>query len=146
MQLRYILYKPIFIIYLFSIISYSGYSQCKDFSVNTCKLALHPFIHDGMYNAHVLSTGESAELFKTFFAELNYRVLVCKSDKIQSIQMVVMDTKHNVLYTYNLDEKANTWDLVLQSSQQLIIGLNIKKQDQIESGCVSILIGFEEKP
>lgn len=143
MKLRHLFYNSILIIF-FSIISYTGYTQCKDFSVNTCKPSLYPFIHDGIYSAHVLSTGESAELFRTFFAGQNYRMLICKPENIPSIQIVVMDTKRNVLYKKDLNMEANIWDFKLESSQQLIVALNIEKQEQTESGCVAILIGFKE--
>jgi len=124
----------------------SAFSQCKDFSVNNCKPSLYPYIHDGIYNAHVLTSGESAELFKTFFARQNYRMIVCKPDNLPNIEMVVMDTKRNVLYTNSLDNEVNTWDFNLESSQQLIVSLNILPVDLSESGCVSVLIGLEDIP
>lgn len=145
MKLRHLFYNSILIL-IFSIFSYTGSAQCKDFSVYTCKPSLYPFVHDGIYNAHVLSTGESAELFKTFFATLNYRMLICKPENIPSIQMTIMDTKRNVLYKQKLNKEANIWDFKLESSQQLIVALDLEKKEQTESGCVTILIGLEDNP
>ncbi len=143
MKLTKTLYS-ISLLILFAIVTLNTLAQCKDFSVNTCKPSISPYIHDGIYNAHVFSTGESAELFKTFFAKQSYRMLICKPDNIPIIDMIVMDTQRNIIYELELNKEVNIWDFILESSQQLIVALYIKKQDQTESGCVAILIGLEE--
>ena len=135
-----------FIIFILLTTNSFIFGQCKDFSVNTCKPSLYPYIHDGIYNAHVLTSGESAELFKTFFARQNYRMIVCKPGNLPNIEMIVMDTKRNILYKRDLNESVNIWDFKLDSSQQLIVSLNIQNSNSEESGCVSILIGLEDIP
>lgn len=139
--------KNLFLLFFILLIGVSNLkSQCKDFSVNSCKPSLYPYIHDGIYNAHVLTSGESAELFKTFFARQNYRMIVCKPDNLPNIEMVVMDTKRNILYSNKLNNDVNTWDFNLESSQQLIVSLNILNVDAPENGCVCVLIGLEDIP
>lgn len=135
----------IFIFSLFLFYSNSN-AQCKGFAKNVCKLQLLPYIHDGVYNATVLSEGESAELFKTFYSGQEYRLAVCADSKLGKIQFEVLDGQRNVLFSNKDKGYATVWDFKLQSSQQLIIVIQVPTSDQVKdkiaSGCVAVLIGF----
>jgi hypothetical protein len=141
--------KVIFSVIFFAVaIAYSNgvVAQCKNFAKKICKLELLPYVHDGIYNATVLSEGETAELYKTFYAGQEYRIAVCGDENLPPIQFQVLDTDRNVLYDNKKHNYTHTWDFKLESSKQLIISIQVQTSDeltdQILSGCVAVLVGF----
>lgn len=133
---------------VFSIAAFTNnaYAQCKNFAKKICKLELLPYVHDGIYNATVLSEGETAELYKTFYAGQEYRVAVCGDENLPPIQFQVLDAERNVLYDNKQHSYSKYWDFKLQSSKQLIISIQVltseELTDEILSGCVAVLVGF----
>jgi hypothetical protein len=121
-------------------------AQCKNFAKKICKLELLPYVHDGIYNATVLSEGETAELYKTFYSGQEYRVSICGDENLPPIQFQVLDAERNVLYDNKKHNFSKSWDFKLESSQQLIISIQVQTSDelsdQILSGCVAVLVGF----
>ena len=65
-----------------------SYSQCKGFAKKICKLELIPYIHDGNYHAAILTEGEEAELYKTFYSGQEYRIAICGSDALSDIVLL----------------------------------------------------------
>lgn len=122
-----------------------GNAQCKNFA-KKAKIELLPYIHDGIYNATVLSEGETAELYKTFYSGQQYRIAVCAEENMPKVEFKVMDSKRKVLYTNKERDFAKTWDFTLEASQQLIISIQVQTVDQltedIAKGCIAVLIGF----
>ena len=55
-------FSYIFILSLFLLLPFLGNAQCKNFAKKVCKLELNPYIHDGNFNAAILTEGEDAEL------------------------------------------------------------------------------------
>lgn len=139
----------IFILIILFAFPLSGKSQCKHFAQQVCKKELDPYIHDGNYNAAVLTEGESAEMYKTFYANQNYRIQICGSDDLPPIHFQILDIDRNVLYDNRKDDYAASWDFKAQSSQQLIISLKVKDSKKNTeaplSGCVAIMVGLKEK-
>ncbi len=133
---------------VFSLVAFTNMAsaQCKNFAKKICKLELLPYVHDGIYNATVLSEGETAELYKTFYAGQEYRVTICGDENLPPVQFQVLDAERNVLYDNKKHNYAKSWDFKLQSSKQLIISIQVQTSDelndQILSGCVSVLVGF----
>jgi hypothetical protein len=122
-------------------------AQCKAFARKVCLPELGAYTHDGNYHAAVLVEGEEAELYKTFYSDMDYKVAICGEDKLPDIEFTVLDASKNVLYS-NKDAKfAKSWEFRLESSQQLklIIKVNSfnKPGDAPASGCVSIMFGFK---
>ncbi|MCD6201456.1 MAG: hypothetical protein J7K46_06600 [Bacteroidales bacterium] len=124
-------------------------AQCKGFAKNVCKLELVPFTHDGNYHAAVLTEGEEAELYKTFYSDQEYRVAVCGSDNLPEIEFKVMDAGQKVLYSNKDHDFSKTWDFKLESSQQLKVVVKVPsrgdKSQEPASGCVAIMFGFKVK-
>lgn len=135
---------------IFLALPFTGNSQCKHFAKEVCKKELNPYIHDGNYNAAILTEGESAEMYKTFYAGQNYRVLICESSNLPQIHFQVLDVNRNVLYDNEKNDYKATWDFVPESSQQLIISLKVNnsegENEEPVSGCVAIMIGIKESP
>jgi len=124
--------------------------QCKSFAKRTCLPELGSYTHDGNYHATVLSEGEEAELYKTFYSDMEYRLSICGDEDLPGVEFTVMDVNRNILFSSREAGNAKTWDFKLQSSQQLRIILKVISSGQQSgvpsSGCVSIMFGFKIKP
>ena len=124
-------------------------AQCKAFAKNVCLPELGAYTHDGNYHAAVLVEGEEAELYKTFYSDLEYKMAICGEDKLPDIEFTVLDANKNVLYSNKDAKSARTWEFKLQSSQQLKLLIKVnsfnKTIDTPASGCVSIMFGFKIK-
>lgn len=124
-------------------------AQCKAFAKKVCLPELGSYTHDGNYHAAVLVEGEEAELYKTFYSDMDYRVAICGEDKLPNVEFKVLDGNKNVLYSNKDANFSRTWDFKLQSSQQLKLIIKVssfnKPGDTPASGCVSIMFGFKMK-
>ena len=138
---------PILALLLFT--SVVADAQCKAFAKKDCLPQLDPYTHDGNYHAAVLVEGEEAELYKTFYSDMDYRVVVCGEEDFTNIEFLVMDSNKNVLYSNKENNYNNTWDFKLQASQQLKlvikVGTSHQRESVLKSGCVSIMFGFKTK-
>jgi hypothetical protein len=123
-------------------------AQCKNFAKRVCRLELSPFIHDGNYNAAVLTEGEDAELFKTFYAGQEYRIAVCGSESLPNVEFMVMDVEKRVLFTNASKDFIPYWDFKVEATQQLIILVKVhdnpnSNPETLASGCVAIMFGLK---
>ena len=137
-------------IFVFTIlISNPANAQCKGFAKKMCKLELMPYIHDGNFHAAILTEGEEAELYKTFYSDQDYRIAVCGSQSLPDIEFQVIDANRNVLYDNTKNNLSRVWDFRLESSQQLKIAVKVPVVNDVSdgplSGCVAIMFGFKEK-
>lgn len=127
--------------------SYQASAQCKGFAKKICKEELGSFTHDGNYHAAILTEGEEAELYKTFYSDQEYRVAICGSENLPPIEFKVTDVNKNVLYSNKDFEYGKTWDFKLESSQQLKLIVKVSSFEQASdapaSGCVAIMFGFK---
>ncbi len=125
----------------------SSNAQCKAFAKRIVLPELGSYTHDGNYHAAVLVEGEEAELYKTFYSDMEYRVSIAGEDKIPSVEFRVLDANKNVLYSNKDDDYATTWDFKLESSQQLKLVVKVNSFNQPgdipASGCVAIMFGFK---
>jgi hypothetical protein len=135
------------IVSLFLLLPFAGNAQCKNFAKKVCKLELTPYIHDGNFNAAILTEGEDAELFKTFYAGQEYRISVCGSESIPKVEFIIMDVDRKVLYSNAKQNFATSWDFKVEATQQLIIVVKVPASDdksaEIASGCVAIMFGLK---
>ena len=124
-------------------------AQCKGFAKKICKVELDPYIHDGNYHAAILTEGEEAELYKTFYSDTEYKIAICGSDALPNVEFKVIDVNKNVLYCNKDHNFSRTWEFKLQASQQLKILVKVhpsgKNAEEVVSGCVAIMFGFKEK-
>lgn len=124
-------------------------AQCKAFAKKTCLPELGIYTHDGNYHAAVLVEGEEAELYKTFYSDMEYRLSICGEEKLPPVEFTVVDANMNILYSSKDDNYAKTWDFKLESSQQLKIVIKVNTSSDSrsgsipESGCVAIMFGFK---
>lgn len=129
--------------------TFNAGAQCKAFAKKVCLPELGSYTHDGNYHAAVLVEGEEAELYKTFYSDMDYRVAVCGEDKLPAVEFRILDANRNVLYSNKDANYAKTWDFRLESSQQLKLVIKVATASQSTglpaSGCVSIMFGFKVK-
>ena len=83
--------------------------QCKAFAKRTCLPELGAYTHDGNYHATVLAEGEEAELYKTFYSDMEYRLSICGDEDLPPVEFVVLDVNKNILYSNKEAGGANTW-------------------------------------
>lgn len=134
---------------LFFAATLTANAQCKAFAKKDCLPELAPYTHDGNYHAAVLVEGEEAELYKTFYSDMEYRVAVVGEGKLPEVEFKILDENKNVLYSNKDKNYAKTWDFRLESSKQLKLIVKVnpfnKPGDVPASGCVSIMFGFKMK-
>ncbi len=139
---------PIIALFILGI-TVNANAQCKAFAKKVCLPELGSYTHDGNYHAAVLVEGEEAELYKTFYSDMEYRVAVSGEEDLPKVEFKVLDADKNVLYSNKDNDYSPTWDFKLESSQQLKIVVKVLTTDQAEaapeSGCVSIMFGFKMK-
>ncbi len=125
----------------------SVYAQ-KKFVKNHCLPVLAPFVYNGQLNTATLSEGEVAELVLTFYSGQDYRVLVCAQEVLDSVEFKLFDTNENLIFSNADHDFINYWDFTSNSTQQLVVRVIVPKQEIkseiIQSGYVSILVGFKE--
>lgn len=134
----------------FLFIGLSGVNaQCKAFAKKVCLPELGTYTHDGNYHAAILVEGEEAELYKTFYSDMEYRLAVCGEDKLPQVEFRVLDANKNVLYSNKEKGYPKTWDFKLEASQQLKIIVKVstfnKPGETPASGCVAIMFGFKTR-
>jgi len=132
-----------------ALIPLASQAQCKGFAKKVCRMELVPYIHDGNYHAAILTEGEEAELYKTFYSDQQYRIAICGSDNLPEIEFQIVDANKNVLYSNKDHELGRTWDFNLESSQQLKIVVKLPARgdntEEPASGCVAIMFGLKVK-
>ena len=118
-------------------------AQCKGFAKSLCKKEL------GNYHAAVLVEGEEAELYKTFYSDLEYRLAICSADGMPPVEFTVYDATGKVLYNNKEQGLTKIWDFKLEASQQLKVVVKVTtfgNREQLPvSGCVAIMFGFKAK-
>jgi hypothetical protein len=123
--------------------------QCKAFAKNECLPKLSPYTHDGNYHAAVLVEGEEAELYKTFYSDMEYRVAIIGESKLPNVEFKILDEDKNVIYSNKDNNYAKTWDFKLENSKQLKLVVKVtsfnKPGDIPANGCVAIMFGFKVK-
>ncbi len=138
----------IFISLLLVCIPVIGLTQCKGFTKKNCIPNLEPYVYNGQVNSALLYQGDIAELLLTFSGEQVYRVLVCPQKNMGNIEFKILDTERNVIFNNKEHDFVLFRDFIAVSTQQLIVQVVIPEQesesDIVQSGCVSILIGFKE--
>jgi len=113
---------------------------------------LHPFIHDGSYQAVMMNEGEEAEVYKTIFAGQRYRLYVCAAEIFSSgVEFVVSDVRRNILFDNRKNNNVAFWDFRPDASQQIKVTIRVPKSkknpggSEIIYGCVGILFGLLEQ-
>jgi len=142
-------FRLIFLFAVYVFVATQTDAQCFSYARAVCKTELGDFVHDGNYNATILSEGETAEIYKTFFTGQEYRIIVCKVDSLPQVDFQIIDEKEEILFDSKEHGGVNIWDFKLETTQQLIIRVEVSEKDKTSnekvSGCVSILFGIKRE-
>ena len=98
-------------------------------------------------SAALLVEGEEADMYRVLHSDINYRIGVCGSGNLSSIQFRVLDVRDNYKLLYDNAEHDYEWkwDVTLESSRQLRIVVTVPVADENttspEEGCVTVMIG-----
>lgn len=129
--------------------SQDALSQCKSFVKTSCLPQLTPYIHDGNYQAVIMSEGEEAEVYKTVFAGQSYRLFICMDDQIPNVEFVISDIRRNILFDNRKNGNVKVWDFKPDASQQIKVTIRIPKiqkqsasEQELIFGCVGILFSL----
>jgi hypothetical protein len=139
-------YIPVLAIAALLFVSQNVQAQCKSF-VKTNLVQLESYIHDGSYQAVMMSEGEEAEVYKTIFAGQRYRLLVCIENILPNVEIVVSDIRRNILFDSRKNENAKVWDFKSDVSQQIKVTIRIpksQKSGEVSFGCAGVLFGLLE--
>jgi len=140
--------KIIYIALLMVVLPFMLNAQCKGFTKKECIPDLKPYVYNGQLNSAVLNEGDVAELLLTFYSGQDYRILICGQPILGNLEFRLLDTDRNVIF-YNKDHDfVKFWDFKSNSTQQLIVQVRVpvgeSRSEIVQSGCVSILVGFKE--
>ena len=132
--------------------SQNAFAQCKTFVKSNCIPQLNPYIHDGNYQAVIMSEGEEAEVYKTIFAGQSYRLIVCVDDLLPHVEFVVSDIRRNILFDNRKNGNVKVWDFKPDGSQQIKVTIRIPKSQkqgagnrELIVGCVGVLFSLLEQ-
>ncbi|MEY3398746.1 MAG: hypothetical protein RL220_1340 [Bacteroidota bacterium] len=124
-------------------------AQCRAFTKNTCLPMLEDYIQNDNYNSAVLIPGDQAEILLTFYANKQYRLIVCGHPRLGELDFEVLDANQEMIYTSrnSTSENKNVFDFKMQTTQQLIVRVRVPENDTAAikpEGCVSIMVGYKE--
>ena len=129
--------------------SLDAQAQCKAFVKSDCLPQLEPYIHDGSYQAVMMSEGEEAEVYKTIFAGQQYRLYICVDNILPDVEFVVSDIHRKILFDNRKNGNVKVWEFKPDASQQIKITIRIPKtkkqnssEQEIAFGCVGMLFGL----
>ena len=136
-------------IFLFSLlfISFSllANAQCSEFAKQEIwKTKLSPYTHNGIYVTQKINQGETVELYKTFFSNQDYRILICSDNNLPKIEFKILDINRNIIFDNKENNLSNIWDFYFNTNLQTIISVHIPntEDENLKSGCIAVLIGF----
>lgn len=126
-------------------------AQCRSFTKKKCLPELEGYVQNDNFNSAVLIPGDEAELLLTFYADKEYRLLVCGHPILGDIEFEVLDTDDQVIYS-NRDvaegDDKNKFDFKVATTQQLIVRIRVPEPEEpstlIHEGCVSVMVGSKE--
>ena len=108
------------------------------------------YVQNDNYNSAVLVPGDEAELLLTFYANKQYRMVLCGHPRLGNVDFEVLDVNQELIYASKdaTTEDKNIFDFKMATTQQLIVRIRVPEATQesaiIPEGCVSVMIGFKD--
>ncbi len=134
-----------FVIFFMLIYSISAKAQCADFvKKGLTKLDTTVYLHDGRVNAISLSEGDNIDVYKPFYKDRNYRIVVL-AENLSGVTFKIVDTQKKVIFN-SAEKHSTTWDYTPEKNQNLIITVQVPKvhEDEGATGCVAVIIGYKK--
>lgn len=111
---------------------------------------LEGYIQNDNFNSAVLIPGDEAELLLTFYADKEYRLIICGHPVLGDLDFEVLDTDEEMIFSSaETDQEDKTiFDFKVATTQQLIVRIRIPEAETpsslVHEGCVSVMIGSKE--
>jgi hypothetical protein len=132
------------------ILPLTTWSQCRSFTKKKCLPQLDGYVQNDNFNSAVLIPGDEAELLLTFYADKEYRLLVCGHPILGDLDFEVLDTDEELIYSSGETDKddKHIFDFKVATTQQLIVRIRVPETESpstlVHEGCVSVMIGAKE--
>jgi len=139
---RYILLISVFLTVVFS----QSEAQCIDLVKHKgfTYLDTSKYVPEARFNALPLREGDDVDIYKSFFKDRKYRIVVVGADNMPKLNFKVTNFQRQTLYDSNIT-KEESWDFVSDKNQNLIISVYVPKPEKDKkpvSGCVAVIVGF----
>ncbi len=140
--LKYIIIVNILLIGIFS----ETEAQCIDLVKHKgfTYLDTAKYIPEARFNALPLREGDDVDIYKSFFKDRKYRIVVVGAENMPKLNFKVTNFQRQTLYDSNIT-KEESWDFVSDKNQNLIISVFVPKPEKDKkpvSGCVAVIVGF----
>ncbi len=102
------------------------------------------YVPEARFNALPLREGDDVDIYKSFFKDRKYRIVVVGADNMPKLNFKVTNFQRQTLYDSNIT-KEESWDFVSDKNQNLIISVYVPKPEKDKkpvSGCVAVIVGF----
>lgn len=125
-------------------------AQCRSFTKKKCLPQLEGYVQNENFNSAILIPGDEAELMLTFYADKEYRLIVCNQSILGDIEFEILDTDEELIYSNarSQSEDGNIFDFKVASTQQLIVRIRVpddaEESTLVHQGCVSVMVGSKE--
>lgn len=122
----------------------NSFAQCKTFVKNNCREAMGEYIPGEAFNAAKLKAGDQAEVEMTFYADEDYRLLVCNHPVLGQVNFQVLDSDGTVLFDNIENENTDHFDFRVAGTKTFKILLKAPdaEDDALSpQGCVAIMVG-----
>lgn len=126
------------------------HAQCsKAWVRKKCIPKITPFIHNGQMNSTMLREGQSADLSLTVYSGQDYRILICHDEVLENVNFKLYDANKKVIFDSHDHNNTDVWDFKVKTTMQLRVEVEVDKNEDstngiVNSGCVSILVGFKQ--
>lgn len=118
-------------------------AQCRSFVKNNCGEDMGAYVPSENFNAAKLLAGDGAEIDLTFYADEDYRLLVCAHDILGDVEFQLIDGDSQVLHDNSEHGYDPKFDFRVAGTQELTLRIQVPPSDSKinPQGCVAILVG-----
>lgn len=126
--------------------SFSASAQCNSLIKEKAIPGLAPFVHNGMLNSGIISTGETAELKINFYAGKDYRLMVWGEEVLGDVNFTIKDPADNILFnSADIKDTKKYYDFNVPTNQRLkVVVSSAGAKELIKDGCISVMVGLKE--
>jgi hypothetical protein len=135
---------------LLVLVPLTTWSQCRSFTKKKCLPLLEGYVQNDNFNSAVLIPGDEAELLLTFYADKEYRLIICGHPVLGDLDFEVLDTDEEMIFSSAETDKEDKtmFDFKVATTQQLIVRIRVPETELpsslVHEGCVSVMIGSKE--
>lgn len=135
--------KNLLLLFLAIGTAFAADAQCRTFVKNNCGKDMGEYVPSENFNAAKLLSGDQAEINLTFYADEDYRLLVCTHDILGDVQFSLVDEEGQVIHDNSRHGFDPKFDFRVAGTQKLTVQINVPaSESQLNpQGCVAILVG-----